>query len=91
MDTLAALFQSGRIIDLILMLVIVEALVLAFVWRRTGRGITPLGLAANLASGGALLLAVRMAVTDAPWAAIALCLSLSFVAHVADLAGRWRS
>ena len=87
---MAELFASGRIIDLILGLVVVEVMALAL-WRRwsgTGPGLG--GLAANLASGGFLLLAVRAALVDAAWQWVALALLGSLLAHLADLYGRWR-
>jgi hypothetical protein len=37
-----------------------------------------------------MLLALRLALTDAWWGWIALSLALSGVAHALDLAGRWR-
>jgi hypothetical protein len=56
----------------------------------TGRGIAPLAVVVNLASGAGLLLALRGVL--AGWSApvVALCLMGSFVAHVADLSRRWR-
>jgi hypothetical protein len=87
--TMAELFASGRIIDLILGLVVVEVMALAL-WRRFGTGPDLGGLVANLASGGFLLLAVRAALVDAPWEWVALALLGSLLAHLADLYGRWR-
>ena len=59
--TLASLFASGRIIDVILGLVALEAAVLV-AWRLHGRD-RPLlpPLFCNLASGAALMLAIRAA------------------------------
>jgi hypothetical protein len=91
MTLLEELFRTGRIVDAILILVIAEALLLMLVWQRTGQGVRPSALVANLASGASLLLATRLAIADASWMLIALCLTLSFAAHVADLAGRWQS
>ncbi len=91
MHMLARLFETGRIIDVILILVIVEAGLLILFWQRTGRGIAPRALIANLVSGSALMVAVRLALTEAPWTAVAACLTISFIAHVVDLAGRWHS
>ena len=87
---MAELIAGGRIIDLILALVMVEAMALAL-WRRwsgTGPGLR--GMAANLASGACLLLAVRAALADAAWEWLALALLGSLLAHVLDLYGRWR-
>lgn len=91
METLGGLFASGRMIDLILVLVVAEAIALTVLWMRTGRGVSPRKLLPNLASGVALMLAVRAALTGAPWTQVALFLTVSFAAHVADIAVRWRS
>jgi hypothetical protein len=85
---MAELFASGYIIDLILGLVVLEVLALALWRRRFGTGPALGGLAANLASGGFLLLAVRAALVDAWWGWIALALLGSLVAHLVDLYGR---
>ena len=85
---MAELFASGHIIDLILGLVVVEVMALALWRRRFGTGPALGGLAANLASGGFLLLAVRAALVDASWEWVALALLGSLLAHLADLYGR---
>ena len=87
---MADLFATGRIIDLILGLVVLEAAVLALWRRRTGTGIPTGALLINLASGFFLLCAVRAALADAWWGWIALCLAGSLLAHMADLRSRWR-
>ena len=77
---MAALFSSGHIIDLILLLVAVEAVILV---RR--RDAWPLPLLCNLTSGAALMLALRAALTVADWTAIALCLAVSGLAHGTEM------
>jgi hypothetical protein len=84
------LFASGRIVDLILGLMLLEALVLLAYRRRTGRGIAPGNLVVSLLAGALLLLALRLALTGEVWPAIAACLALALVAHLWDLARRWR-
>jgi len=91
MSALEQAFTSGRIVDLILMLVMAEAIGLVVLWTVARRGVPPRALIANLVSGAALMLAVRSALLDAPWTQVAAFLTLSFIAHLADLAGRWRS
>lgn len=91
MTALEQAFASGRIVDLILMLVMAEAVGLVVFWTIKRRGIPPRALIANLASGAALMLAVRSALVDAPWTQVAAFLTISFIAHLADLTGRWRS
>jgi hypothetical protein len=88
----AALFASGRIVDAILLLVAGEALVLAWLRRRGalgGRALAP--LLANLASGAALMLALRGALTGAAWTGTAAWLLAGLVAHLADLGLRLRT
>lgn len=87
---MAEMFVSGRIVDVILVLVAAEALVLLAVRARWGRGPAPGALLTNLASGAALMLALRAALTGAAWPGIAACLIVALAAHLADLALRFR-
>ena len=75
-------FVSGRIVDALLVLVLLEAVL----FLRAGRGRT---LIPNLAAGACLLLALRAALTGAPVALLGLWLALAGVAHALDVAGRW--
>ncbi|MCJ2053281.1 hypothetical protein [Methylobacterium sp. J-070] len=94
---MAALFASGRIIDGILALVVLEALLLVWLCRR--RRVVPgvfadlslPALLATLASGAALMLALRAALVGAPWSTVAACLLAGLVAHLADLGVRIRA
>ena len=79
---MAWLFASGHIIDAILVLVVGEALALAL-WR--GRRVPLRPLLFNLASGAALMLAVRAALTGAAWWTVAACLLAAFLAHATEL------
>lgn len=87
---MSALFASGRIVDLILGITVLEALVLLALYRRNGSGIAPVDLLGNLASGICLMLALRGALVGAWWGWIGLCLAASLVAHLSDLRRRWR-
>ena len=71
-----ALFQSGRVVDLILLLIVIELLALADVLP-------------YLLSGAALLVAVRVALTAGSWPLMALALLFAFAAHLYDLYRRW--
>lgn len=82
------LFASGRIVDLILALVVLEGLLLLALRRM--HGIPMLPLMGNLLAGGCLLLALRGALVDAAWPWIALALFGALLAHLVDLGGRWR-
>jgi hypothetical protein len=85
---MSELFASGRVVDLIVVLVILEGVALAAYHRRTGRGIGPRALWWNLVAGCALLFALRNALMHAEWPAISACLLVAFGAHVADLRKR---
>ena len=84
---MAWLFASGHVVDAILVLVACEALVLV-AW---GRRLALRPLLFNLASGAALMLAVRTALTGGPWWTTAACLLLSLLAHATELGLRLRS
>jgi hypothetical protein len=87
---MAELFVSGRIADLVLGLLALEAAVLIVCWVYTRRGLAPADLVFNLASGAFLLLAMRASLTQAGWRAIAGWLGAALAAHLADLYRRWR-
>jgi len=86
----AEAFASGRIVDLVLLLVFVEAVAIALWHRLTGRGPTPPDLAALLLPGVFLMLALRAALGGSEWPLIAACLAASLAAHLLDLQRRWR-
>lgn len=83
------LVASGRIVDLILVLVAVELVVFGHIKARRGSGIAWRALLPNLLAGAALLLALRAAITGATWPWIAAWLAAAGLAHVADLRVRW--
>jgi len=88
---MTALFLDGRAIDAIVALIAIEGCILV-TWRaRTGLGPPIAAVIANLLAGASLLLALRAALTGASLEAISACLIIAFAAHVADLAGRWRT
>lgn len=82
--------DASLAVDAILMLLAVEAAALLLLWRWRGTGIAPRRLLPMLAAGACLLLALRTVLAGAPWRWTALWLGLSFVAHLADIAGRWQ-
>ena len=87
---MAGLFHSGHILDLILLLVLAEALLLAWHHHLTGRGPPLRALLPNLLSGAALLVAVRLALVQSGWLWVAAALLFALLAHLADLRQRWR-
>jgi hypothetical protein len=86
----ADLFTSGRIADVILGLVLLEAVALIVYWRRTRRGVAPADVIFNLGAGACLLMALRGALMQTGWHATAFWLAAALVAHLADLSRRWR-
>lgn len=86
---MAALFDSGHVVDLILLLMLLELFGLAL-WRGLGRPGPELGsVLPYLASGAALLLALRLALTGGAWQLMAIALLAAFAAHLYDLYRRW--
>jgi hypothetical protein len=86
-----ALFQSGRIVDLIIGLMMIETAGLIAYRRFSGRGIAAAALLTNLAAGGCLLLALRAALAGANWALIAIPVTVALPLHLLDMRGRWNS
>lgn len=84
-----AWFASGRIVDVVIGVMVLEFVALALVHALRGRGPGPRDLAAGLAPGVCLLVALRLALTGAGWPAIATALLAALAAHLLDLAGRW--
>jgi hypothetical protein len=88
-DAMAAFFASGRVADLILLVLALEAVAL-LVWHRRGGGLAPRAILALALPGVALVLALRLALTGAWWGWIGLALAGAFAAHLFDLFGQIR-
>ena len=71
-DSLHGLVASGRIVDLILVLVALEIVVMALLPRRPT--LSPVDVLVTSLAGVGLLLALRAALTGAPWSWTALWL-----------------
>jgi hypothetical protein len=84
-------FASGRVADLALAMLALEAAALWALRRVAGRGpgLAPLGL--GLLSGACLLLALRAALVGAGWAWIGAALAAAGAAQVAWLVQAWRA
>ncbi len=87
---MSGFFASGRAVDLVLALMVVEAALLAWHRRRSGRGVPVAELLAFLLAGACLLLALRAALVGASWVWVAAALAGAGAAHLADLRLRWR-
>jgi hypothetical protein len=87
---MAELFASGRLVDLILIIVAIEAAGLVVYWRFRRQGVSPGDLLPNLFAGAFLLLALRLSLGGAGWELSCASLAVAGIAHLADLARRWR-
>lgn len=85
------IFADPHVIDLILMLVALEAAAILGYRLIRGSGPAPLGFMCTLLAGSFILLALRFALAGASTGLIAGCLMLSLFAHLADLSLRWRT
>lgn len=85
------LFDSPRIADLILAVLLVESVLLTWRFSRTGREPGPRTFVPFLVAGACLVLALRGALTDAAWPWMAAALAGAGMAHVVDLTMRGRS
>jgi hypothetical protein len=86
---MAEAFANGWIIDIILGLMVLEAIALIALRRALGRGPSSLEILVSLAAGLCLLVALRVALIDGPWPIIAVALVASLVVHLTDLRLRW--
>jgi len=82
-------FDSGRIVDLIVVLVFLEAFAVLACRFLKGSGPVPLPFIINLLAGVFLMLALREALVGAAWPWIGLCLIAALGAHLSDLLWRW--
>lgn len=88
---MTALIESGRIADVILVLIGLEAaLICGITWMSRHR-LPTAGLLLNLAAGAGLLLALKALIAGAGWMAIGFCLLIALFAHLGDLVLRLRS
>lgn len=82
-------FNSGRVADVILAVMIVEALLLLVYRKATGRGMAPADVASMLLAGACVVLALRAALTGSHWPVVASFLIAALAAHLTDLYRRW--
>jgi hypothetical protein len=87
---MADLFTSGRLVDFILIVVVLEAAVLLVYWRSRRQGVAPFNLLPNLCAGAFLLLALRATLANAGWMVVCGCLAAAGLAHLTDVYRRWR-
>ncbi len=91
MQVIQSLIESGRIVDLMLLFVVVEVAAIAFIrYRRTG-DLSLLPLIANIGAGASLMVALRISLTSGSWQGITACLLAALVFHAMDIAFRWEN
>lgn len=78
------------VVDGVIVLTVIELVVLAMVYRRTGRGVNPGEILLNVLSGLSLMVALRIALTDLPSVFILGALLCAGIFHSLDLLRRWR-
>ena len=89
-DTLQSLWASGWLLTAVIAFTLLEAAALLVYRQVSGKGIALRDWGLNLLSGLCLMMAVRSAVLNAAWPAIAAWLSAAGLAHGADMVSRWR-
>lgn len=86
---MASLFETGRVIDLILCFVLVEAALLTLALRtRLPARDAAVDVACLLLPGVFLLMAVKAALVSAAWEWTAIALAAALLAHLVDVARR---
>ncbi len=85
---MAEFFASGRVADVVLIVMVAELAVFAGYRRLTGRGFKVLTLLPNALAGASLVVALRTALTGLSWTWTALALIAALFAHLWDLASR---
>lgn len=84
----AALIESGRVVDLILLVLVAEGAVLAALSLKRQAKLPLPGLLLNLVAAGCLVLGLRAVFSDAGWVLAGVWLGGALLAHVGELALR---
>ena len=82
------LITSGRIADIVLVVIATETIIIGLGWWRKGRPLALIAFAASGLAGGSLVLALRAVLQQSGWIHIAIYLFAALLAHIADLALR---
>ena len=90
MELLQSLVESGRIVDIMLVVVAVEIIALVGYRLATGKGLSVASIVLNVGAGGSLMVALKLLYDGAACQLIAAALVSALVFHTGDLAHRWR-
>jgi Zn-dependent protease with chaperone function len=83
-------FAGGRSIELVLLLIGLEAIVLMVLWRMRLCPLPPRATLLILAPGTCLLLAAHAALAGASWMWVSSLFLVALVVHLVDLRQRWQ-
>lgn len=86
---MADFITSGRIVDLMLIVVAIEVVMLLSYRLKTGRGPGVVALFLNIGAGASLMVALKFKFIEAGWMLIAAALVAALLFHVSDLIWRW--
>lgn len=90
MSTMSSLFADGVLVDIVLAVVVLEAIALLAFWAWKRRGVAPADLLPGLCSGALMLLALRSVLAGSGWIIPTLCLTAAGLAHLVDVTRRWQ-
>lgn len=82
------LITSGRITDIILVVIAAETILVGLYFWWKGRPLALIAFAASGLAGGSLVLALRAVLRESGWGYVAIYLFAALLAHLADLALR---
>lgn len=82
--------ESGAVFDLVVAVLVVEAVLMTGLWWRRAQGIPPVTLLPDLGAAAALLIAARAHTLDAGWLVIGAALAVALLLHVTHLRRQWR-
>lgn len=91
MELLQQLVESGRIFDIMLVVIALEIVVLIGYRVFTGKGLTVPSIVLNIGAGGSLMVTLKLLYDGAGWQLIAAALVASLFFHTGDLVYRWRN
>ncbi|MEM6819010.1 MAG: hypothetical protein AAF578_09465 [Pseudomonadota bacterium] len=86
-----AWIESGRIADVMLVVIAIEIIALIAYRLISGKGLLIATVICNAGAGGSLMVALKLVWVEAAWHWVAAALLGSLVFHTIDLVQRWRA